>query len=151
MKRLLVAPPAVAAVAASLGLITGVSAPSAGAATGHRAGHHGGSTMHMSMPGATAASAARARPTVELHRKVVQVAIKNFAFSPKHLVVSPGTKVVWTNKDSDPHTVTSDDPAFHSEAINTNGHYTLVAKKKGTFPYHCQIHPFMHGMLVVQG
>jgi plastocyanin len=26
-----------------------------------------------------------------------------------------------------------------------------VARKTGTFTYHCQIHPFMHGTLVVQG
>ena len=107
--------------------------------------------MHMSMPGADAAVAAHVQPAIELHRKVVRVTIKNFAFEPKRLVVSPGTKVIWTNRDSDPHTVTSDHPAFHSEAIDPDGHYTLLARRKGTFTYHCQIHPFMHGTLVVQG
>lgn len=110
-----------------------------------------GATVRMSMSGADAAAATHARPAVELHRKSVQVTIRNFAFQPKRLVVSPGTTVVWTNKDSEPHTVTSDHPAFASQAINTGGHYTLVARKRGTFTYHCQIHPFMHGTLVVQG
>jgi plastocyanin len=110
-----------------------------------------GMRMQMPMPAAEAAAAAKALPTVELHKSVVHVTIFNFAFKPKRLVVSPGTRVVWTNKDSEPHTVTSDRPAFQSEAINTGGQYTLVARRIGTFTYHCQIHPFMHGALVVEG
>jgi plastocyanin len=109
--------------------------------------------MPMPMPGtrAAAAAAARAPATVELQQSVTHVTILNFAFEPKRLVVSPGTRVIWTNKDSEPHTVTSDRAVFHSEAINTGGHYALVVRRNGTFTYHCQIHPFMHGALVVKG
>ena len=154
--RLTLAVPFVLVITTGLAALAGFSPPGARAtahgAMARAAGHPaGGATMRMSMSAADAAAAEHARPAVELHRKSVQVTIKNFAFQPKRLVVSPGTKVVWTNKDSEPHTVTSDHPAFASEAINTRGHYTLVARKKGTFTYHCQIHPFMHGTLVVQG
>jgi plastocyanin len=135
-------------IAAGLAAIADFTILEAGSAIGHRTV---GATMRMPMPAADAAAAAHGRTAVELHRKSVQVKILNFAFMPKRVVVSPGTKVVWTNKDSEPHTVTSDHPAFASEAINTGGHYTLVARKTGTFTYHCQIHPFMHGTLVVQG
>jgi plastocyanin len=145
-RRLTLAVPIVLVIAMGFAAFAAFSASRAGATAG---GADGG-TMHMSMPAADAASA-NARSAVELHRTVVQVTIKNFAFVPRRLVVSPGTKVVWTNKDSEPHTVTSDHPAFHSEAINTDGHYTLMTRNKGTFTYHCQIHPFMHGTLVVQG
>ena len=138
--------PAIVLMATVLAVIAGVSVSGAGAAAGG-----GKMRMQMPMPGAQAAAATRAPATVELHRSLVHVTILNFAFEPKHLVVSPGTHVVWTNKDSEPHTVTSDRPAFHSEAINTGGHYTLVARRNGTFTYHCQIHPFMHGALVVKG
>lgn len=31
------------------------------------------------------------------------VRIQNFAFQPAMLVVTPGTKVVWTNADDEPH------------------------------------------------
>ncbi len=46
----------------------------------------------------------------------VQVAIQNFAFSPQTLTVAPGTTVVWTQKDSAPHTVTSDTGAWAASA-----------------------------------
>ena len=108
-------------------------------------------TMSMPMPAASASASAKAPTTVELHRSVVHVKIMNFAFSPAHLVVSAGTKVVWTNEDSDPHTVTSVHRGFHSEALNTGKSFTLVARRPGHFPYYCTIHPFMHGMLVVRG
>src|SRR5690348_4593302 len=39
------------------------------------------------------------------------VAIANFAFAPGTLTVKAGATVVWTNQDSDPHTVTSKDSA----------------------------------------
>lgn len=137
-------------IAAGLAATADFTILEAGSAIGH--GTDGaGMKMRMPMPAADAAAAAHDRTAVELHRKSVQVTILNFAFKPKRVVVSPGTKVVWTNKDSEPHTVTSDHPGFASQAINTGGHYTLVARKTGTFTYHCQIHPFMHGALVVQG
>ena len=147
MKRLLVALPAVAVLAA-------VAIPLAG--TGAAKTKMPGMSMPgMSMPGMsmpTVAEAAAAHShAVELHRSVVHVKIMNFAFMPAHLVVSKGTRVVWTNEDSDPHTVTSNRPAFASQAIVTGAKYTLMARRTGTFAYHCTIHPFMHGTLVVQG
>jgi len=163
-RRSRLAVPAAVAIAAGIAVAADFSVAGAGAAAGGAAGHAGGAGGAMRMPGggtmrmptpaadaAAAASAANAPATVELHKKVVHVTIFNFAFKPKHVVVSPGTRVVWTNRDSEPHTVTSDHPAFHSEALNTGGHYTLVARRTGSFTYHCQIHPFMHGALVVKG
>lgn len=149
---------AMTAVVAALIAVSVASAGARTAGTRHIASarpagvrpHTAGSAMHMAMPAADAIAAAKVPATRELHRSVVHVVISNFKFVPRHLVVSPGTRIVWTNKDSDPHTVTSDHPAFHSEAIDPNGHYTLVAKRTGSFAYHCQIHPFMHGLLVVQ-
>jgi plastocyanin len=37
------------------------------------------------------------------------VTIDNFAFAPATVTVAPGTKITWTNKDGEPHTVTSAD------------------------------------------
>jgi plastocyanin len=143
MKRLLIVLPVVIVVAAA---VAGVSGAFSGGktATTHAA-------MTMPMPAATTSSAATAAPTNELHHAVVHLKILNFAFKPAHVVVSPGTRLVWTNEDQDPHTVTSDHPGFSSQALDTGGTYTLVAKRTGTFTYHCTIHPFMHGTLVVKG
>jgi len=75
----------------------------------------------------------------------------NFAFVPARIEVSPGTRVVWTNHDSDPHTVTSDRAGFSSQALDTGQRYAEVLGKAGTHAYHCTIHPFMHGTVVVEG
>ena len=87
---------------------------------------------------------------VRLHQHLVKVTISNYTFVPARLVVSPGTKIVWTNQDGDPHTVTSLKGVFSSAALDTGSHYARVFKKTGTFPYICSIHPFMHGTVIVK-
>jgi plastocyanin len=88
--------------------------------------------------------------SVQLHKRVVHVTIENFKFSPARVTVTPATKVVWTNKDSDPHTVTTDKRGFASPALDTGKSYTHVLSKAGKYAYHCQIHPEMHGTVIVK-
>lgn len=88
--------------------------------------------------------------TVELHRKVVHVTVLNFKFMPASLVVSPGTRIIWTNQDSDPHTIDSTKNVWSSEALDTGDHFARTFGKAGTFPYYCSIHPFMHGTVIVK-
>src|SRR5579871_6522043 len=104
-----------------------------------------GSMSHMSMVASHATSPVRS----ELHQRVVKVQIRNFAFVPARVAVSSGTRVVWTNQDSDPHTVTTDRAGFSSQALNTGQAYARVLTKAGAITYHCQIHPFMHGTVLV--
>ena len=104
----------------------------------------------MPMPMPTTSASASGRLRVELHQRVVDVKIMNFAFMPARVEVSPGTRVVWTNEDSDPHTVTTDLPGFSSPALDTGQTFAQVLPKTGTFAYHCTIHPFMHGTVVVE-
>lgn len=153
MRRLILVLPAIIAIVAGAAAIAGCGSGGQAVAKGSTGTGQSAipKSSTMPMPTGTTAAASKAPATVELHRSVVHVKILNFAFLPKHLVVSPGTRVVWTNQDSDPHTVTADGSGFSSEALNTGGSYTLVAKRAGSFPYHCTIHPFMHGTLVVQG
>jgi plastocyanin len=94
-------------------------------------------------------AAGAARTVVLLHRKVVQITIHNFAFRPARVEVSPGTRIVWTNTDSDPHTVDSTRNIWTSEALDTDGHFERLFTKAGTFSYYCSIHPFMHGTVIV--
>jgi plastocyanin len=103
------------------------------------------------MPTAQPTSAAvTAAAAVRLHQQVVNVSIMNFAFGPARLVVSPGTRIIWTNQDSDPHTVTSTMGIWASEALDTGNRFARVFTTAGMFPYYCTIHPFMHGTIVVQ-
>jgi plastocyanin len=81
-----------------------------------------------------------------------QVVIDDFAFGPATLTVAVGTKVVWTNDDADPHTVTSEaDPKlFKSPALDTGDTFAFTFDKPGTYRYFCSIHPHMQGIVVVQ-
>src|SRR5690242_5367147 len=47
-----------------------------------------------------------------------RIEIKDFSFQPKEVTVSVGAKVVWVNKDEEPHTVVSTDKAFLSKALD---------------------------------
>jgi len=81
---------------------------------------------------------------------MVPVTIQNFAFSPKTLTVAPGTTVMWTNKDSAAHTVTSDSGSTLASGDLSHGKsYAHTFTKAGTYTYHCAIHPYMKATVVV--
>jgi plastocyanin len=139
MRRSLLAIPATAALSAGLGAVPAAFSSGTGA-------------MHMAggMPTHAVATGSPAAASVQLHRRVVQVAIKSFKFQPARLVVSRGTRIVWTNRDSDPHTIKSRTARWSSAALDTGGSYAQVARRAGTFTYICSIHPFMHATVVVK-
>ena len=130
-----------------VGAATFALAVGAGATALSASGRPTPSPMRMSMD----AGASAASPTVvRLRKKVVRVAIRNFRFSPAKVVVSPGTRIVWTNRDSDPHTVTSRKAHWASPAVDTGRSYARTVRRKGTVRYVCSIHPFMHGTVIVK-
>jgi plastocyanin len=79
------------------------------------------------------------------------VGIANFKFSPASLTVHRGTKITVANHDSTAHTATADDgKSFDTGNIDPGATATITLAKAGTFKFHCSIHPFMHGTLVVK-
>jgi len=102
------------------------------------------STMPMNMTAMPSAAAAPAAPVA-----TDRVTIGGFAFGPGTVRVAPGTTVTWTQQDEDSHTVTADDGSFTSKALTTGQTYTHTFSAPGTYHYHCSIHPFMHGTVVV--
>jgi plastocyanin len=80
------------------------------------------------------------------------ITIDNFAFGPAAITVAAGTKVTWTNRDDEPHTVVSaDDPKlFKSSALDTDDSFSFTFDKPGTYRYFCSIHPHMTGTVVVK-
>lgn len=77
--------------------------------------------------------------------------IKNFAYKPATITVKAGTKVTWTNKDSTNHTVTANKGAFDLGNFSAGGASKSKAfSKPGTYAYHCNYHPFMHGKVIVK-
>jgi plastocyanin len=81
---------------------------------------------------------------------VAPLAIRNFAFLPSTLVVSVGTTVTVTNHDSVGHTWTSTTGAFNSGPLAPGASYSHTFTVAGTYPYMCDVHPFMTGTIVVQ-
>jgi plastocyanin len=79
------------------------------------------------------------------------VGIANFKFAPASLTVSPGARVTVANHDSTAHTATADQgQSFDTGDIDPGSSATITLSKPGTYAYHCSIHPFMHGTLVVR-
>lgn len=81
---------------------------------------------------------------------VVDSKIEKFSFAPKEITVAPGTKVVWTNRDEAPHTVTSNDKSFASKGLDTDDMFEHVFVNEGDFSYFCAVHPFMTGVVHVR-
>ena len=79
------------------------------------------------------------------------IAIRDFKFSPATLTVRPGASIDVTNDDSAPHSVTADDgSSFDSRTLQQGESATITAPRTGRYAYHCTVHPFMKGELVVK-
>jgi plastocyanin len=80
--------------------------------------------------------------------KTARVTIKSFKYHPKPLRIRKGTKVGFTNKDRARHTATHRG-LFNTGLIRHNHTKFITFKHKGTFHFHCTLHPFMKGTVVV--
>jgi plastocyanin len=78
------------------------------------------------------------------------VDITKFAFAPKEITIAPGTKIVWTNHDEIPHTVTARDKSVDSKALDTGDKFEHTFAQEGDFEYYCTVHPFMTGVVHVR-
>lgn len=84
---------------------------------------------------------------------MVKIVEKNemYSFQPATLTVKMGTQVVWLNSSDAPHTVTSDMAGAFSSPSNVtpNKSFKFTFTTAGTFPYHCNIHPYMKATITV--
>jgi len=81
-------------------------------------------------------------------------------FDPDTLTVKKGDKITVTNKDTLPHTVTSgsspSDPnsakQFDTSIIEAGATADIETTNMaaGDYPFHCAVHPYMMGKIVVQ-
>jgi plastocyanin len=81
-----------------------------------------------------------------------QVVIDSFAFSPREITVSPGSRVTWVNRDDVPHTTTSSarPRAFSSGTLDTDATFSFVFTVPGVYDYFCAVHPHMTGKVIVK-
>lgn len=75
--------------------------------------------------------------------------INHFAFHPPTLRIKKGGKIAFTNSSSVTHTATRAG-SFDTGRIKPGTTKTVQFNQKGTFAYHCKIHPFMKGKIVVE-
>ena len=77
----------------------------------------------------------------------------SFGFMPGSITIKVGATVVWTNNTTVQHTVTSDSGtpvAFDSGMITAQGGtFKFTFTTAGTYTYHCNVHPSMHGTIIV--
>jgi plastocyanin len=90
-------------------------------------------------------SAAEATATASATRTVQ---IKGFAFEPGTVKVNRGSRVSWANASGVPHTATSG--SFDTKRIVPGRSASVKFDKRGSFAYHCKIHPSMKGKVVVE-
>ncbi|MGH9999313.1 MAG: cupredoxin domain-containing protein [Nitrosopumilaceae archaeon] len=81
----------------------------------------------------------------------------NSCFIPAEAIVDVGGEVTWTNDDTAAHTATSGNPTdgpdgvFDSSLFGPGKTFTHKFEEAGTFNYFCMVHPWMLGVVTVQG
>ena len=100
-------------------------------------------------PHSSYAASASASPALTVKVSITTNKKGVFTFKPKSITIAVGTTVKWTNTTTVAHTVTSDTGVFNSGIINPGGTFKFTFTQKGTFGYHCMIHPFMTATIIV--
>jgi amicyanin len=78
------------------------------------------------------------------------VVISNYTFNPTPLKVKKGTKVTWTNHDIAKHSIVVDSGTGpQSDLFGKSQTYSYTFDVVGTYKYHCEPHPYMHGTVEV--
>jgi plastocyanin len=86
----------------------------------------------------------------------VTITINNFAFSPAHVTVTPGERIVVHNEDPVAHTLTAIPGSTPLGKFNTGNVGSGQTKSvtapgtAGTYQYYCAIHNFMTGSITVK-
>ena len=77
-------------------------------------------------------------------------------YMPLNLEISAGTTVTWTNDDSVPHTVQSQDEfgnviaLFNSAPLNTGDKFEYTFEEAEVYNYFCSFHPWRVGVVTVK-
>ncbi len=89
--------------------------------------------------------------SMETSEDAANIKIVNFSFDPAKHKIKKGDRLIWINKDSTTHTVTSDEKDFFDSGNLKQGKtYTQKFEKSGTVKYHCEIHPNMKAEITVE-
>jgi LPXTG-motif cell wall-anchored protein len=90
-----------------------------------------------------------ARPATAHAANDTSVTISDFKFTPASITIHVGDTVIWTNDGPSAHTATANNGSFNTGVLQKGHSGSHTFTTAGTFTYICQIHPFMHGTVVV--
>jgi plastocyanin len=124
----------------------------------------GGSSSDAAAPASSSAAAASSAPAVAASSAPavavssapasatpapVVLTIKDFAFTVP-ATVPAGATIRVTNADGEAHTVTADSGGAFDTMVGGGASASFTAPAKpGRYPFHCEYHSNMHGVLVV--
>jgi LPXTG-motif cell wall-anchored protein len=77
------------------------------------------------------------------------VTIADFHFSPASTTIHVGDTITWSNSGPSSHTATASNGSFNTGILKKGQSASHTFTQPGTYAYACQIHPFMHGTIVV--
>lgn len=93
-------------------------------------------------------------PVRESQEAVITITADGFV--PESIDIQPGDKVVWTNKDTDPHAVASNShlehdilPDLKSDTLGPDESYTYVFEEAGIFEFHDEYKPEHNAVITV--
>lgn len=78
------------------------------------------------------------------------VNVQNSTFTPGTITINKGDTVTWKNNDTMIHRVVADDGSFDLGDMVNNGTSKRTFDIIGTYNYHCAIHTFMTGTVIVK-
>ena len=97
-------------------------------------------------------------PVKMLDQEEVTIEMSLEGFDPPSIEIKTGTTVTWHNTEpadypivSGYHHVTADDGSFDSGKVAPGARWSFTFDKPGTYDYHCSIHSFMTGQIIVTG
>jgi LPXTG-motif cell wall-anchored protein len=99
--------------------------------------------------GAGGALSSLGRPATAHAANDTSVTIADFQFTPATITIHVGDTVTWTNHGPSAHTATANNGGFNTGVLQKGHSASHTFTTAGTFTYICQIHPFMHGTVVV--
>jgi plastocyanin len=135
---------AIAALVAACGTGTATSAPTTGAATGAP----GTASAGTSGPAATQAAGLCADVTQAAPATEVGTAVADFKWEPVSAKV--GQVITWTNNDTAPHGVQTDQSGCKMNgSIQPGQTRSLVFNQAGTFTFFCFVHSSMKGTITI--
>ena len=111
-----------------------------------------GTSPSMSMEPSAPAGSTSGQGSGAANAAAATITISNFAYEIPG-AVAPGAEVKVINMDTAEHTVTADQNAtlFDVEVKENGGTATFKAPSEpGTYAFHCNYHPNMHGSLTVK-